>query len=197
MRDQVEERLKFFETGEAPTKNAEAIRKVLDALALEDEDDEEPALPLLEETPKKDRNKRKGTEDMDVDEQEAPKKRKLSKEEKKALKKEKKQKESAELPTEVSFFHVLVLETKSLRCFEAGRGKVIEEGEEREEGKEREEEKEQGVILFLALLRRFFAMLCICLLYILFPFSLSCSWLGFDDASGLGMVNGVTVCVTK
>lgn len=110
LRDQVEERLKFFETGDPPTKNAEAIRKVLDALALEvDEDDDveaednqgEPALPLLETTPKK---KRKSTEDVDVDEKPS-KKRKLSKEEKKALKKEKKEKkeeEAAEVEAEVS-----------------------------------------------------------------------------------------------
>jgi hypothetical protein len=37
LRDQVEERLKFFETGEPPSKNAEAIRRVLEAIALEDE----------------------------------------------------------------------------------------------------------------------------------------------------------------
>ena len=96
LRDQVEERLKFFETGEPPSKNAEAIRKVLEAIALEDEDgegsdeeeeeedgmkvDESPRrkdasglsiLPLIEnsppaESPKKKSKKRKG-DDMDVD----------------------------------------------------------------------------------------------------------------------------------
>ena len=94
LRDQVEERLKFFETGEPPSKNADAIRKVLDAIALEDEeegdsDEEEeedgmkvddpprkdaagfPILPLIEVSPpvesvKKKSKKRKG-DDMDVD----------------------------------------------------------------------------------------------------------------------------------
>ena len=99
LRDQVEERLKFFETGEPPTRNAEAIRKVLETIALEDEDEdergsdeeeEEPGikvddtprkdaagfsiLPLIEnsppaQSPKKKSKKRKG-DDMDVDEEE-------------------------------------------------------------------------------------------------------------------------------
>jgi nucleolar protein 56 len=95
LRDQVEERLKFFETGEPPSKNAEAIRRVLEAIALEDmeeegsdeEEDEEEMnvddsprkdaagfsiLPLIEvsppaePSPKKKGKKRKG-DDMDVD----------------------------------------------------------------------------------------------------------------------------------
>ena len=98
LRDQVEERLRFFETGEPPSKNAEAIRKVLEAIALEDEDEEgsdeeeeEEAgvkiddsprkdsagfsiLPLIENSPppvspKKKSKKRKG-DDMDVDPEE-------------------------------------------------------------------------------------------------------------------------------
>lgn len=97
LRDQVEERLTFFETGKPPSKNAEAIRKVLEAIALEDEDeegsDEEedgmkvddsprkdaagfPILPLIEDSPpaepspkKKKGKKRKGDE-MDVDREE-------------------------------------------------------------------------------------------------------------------------------
>ncbi|THH32415.1 hypothetical protein EUX98_g1773 [Antrodiella citrinella] len=105
LRQQVEERLNFFETGEPPAKNADAIRKVLDQLSLENDgaddddamDEDGPALTTLEATPKKDKKKRKHADDdegMDVDEdedEEAPKKKqKLSKEEKKALKKEKK-----------------------------------------------------------------------------------------------------------
>jgi len=95
LREQVEERLKFFETGEPPSRNAEAIRKVLEAIALEDQDeegsddedeeedgmkvDDSPRkdaagfsiLPLIEdsppvEVPKKKSKKRKG-DDMDVD----------------------------------------------------------------------------------------------------------------------------------
>jgi len=95
LRDQVEERLKFFETGEPPSKNADAIRKALEAIALDDEDeegsdededegdmkiDDSPRkdaagfsiLPLIEvsppvqPSPKKKSKKRKG-DDMDVD----------------------------------------------------------------------------------------------------------------------------------
>jgi nucleolar protein 56 len=104
LRTQVEERLNFFETGAPPTKNVDAIRKVLDSLALDFEDDEDedmvdkpdaqmddagPILPLIEVTPKKDKKKKRSRDDMDMDEAEEPaeKKVKLSKEEKKALKK--------------------------------------------------------------------------------------------------------------
>ncbi|KAH7923334.1 Nop-domain-containing protein [Leucogyrophana mollusca] len=95
LRAQVEERLNFFATGEPPSKNADAIRKVLDSLALDGDEDEEmddatePVLPLLEVTPKKDKKKKRKSDDMDVDEEEdqSTKKVKLSKEEKKALKK--------------------------------------------------------------------------------------------------------------
>ncbi|KAI9447248.1 Nop-domain-containing protein [Russula earlei] len=111
LRQQVEERLAFFETGAPPGKNADAIRKVLDQLALEkpvdeDEDadaemeDAELALPRIEaeaERPSKKDKKRKQKrklDEMDVggkeEEEEPVKKVKLSKEERKALKKEKK-----------------------------------------------------------------------------------------------------------
>ncbi|KAH9080285.1 Nop-domain-containing protein [Lactarius deliciosus] len=77
LRQQVEERLAFFETGAAPGKNADAIRK---------------SFPLIDAEPtKKDKKKRKLEEmEMDGDEGEPVKKVKSSKEEKKALKKEKK-----------------------------------------------------------------------------------------------------------
>lgn len=117
LRQQVEERLTFFETGEAPSKNADAMRKALDAIALEDGDESDdemqvdgtgaPALPLLEPSPKKDKKKKRKSADadMDVDESEAesPKKKaKLSKEEKKALKKEKKKAHKEAEAAEVS-----------------------------------------------------------------------------------------------
>ena len=99
LRDQVEERLRFFETGEPPSRNAEAIRKVLEAIALEDKDeegsdeeeeeggmkvDDSPRkdaagysiLPLIENSPppsspKKKSKKRKGRDmDMDMDQEE-------------------------------------------------------------------------------------------------------------------------------
>jgi nucleolar protein 56 len=124
LRDQVEERLKFFETGEPPSKNSEAMRKVLEAISLEEEEEEEGSdeeeegekirvddsprkdasgfsiLPLIEDSPPveppKKSKKRKG-DDLDVDEEQAPRKKvKLSKEEKKALKKELKRKRKEE-----------------------------------------------------------------------------------------------------
>ncbi|KAF8490845.1 Nop-domain-containing protein [Russula emetica] len=114
LRQQVEERLAFFETGAPPGKNADAIRKVLDQLALEKEDededmqDAEPVLPLIEAEPprKKDKKKKKRKlDEMDVDEDEEDaepvKKVKLSKEEKKALKKEKKRERMKEEDADV------------------------------------------------------------------------------------------------
>jgi len=78
LRAQVEERLAFFETGAPPMKNADAIRRVLDSLALDDDDDDEedetrepdgdvdmedaePVLPLIEASspPKKSKHKDK------------------------------------------------------------------------------------------------------------------------------------------
>ncbi|KAH9168732.1 Nop-domain-containing protein [Lactarius sanguifluus] len=116
LRQQVEERLAFFETGAAPGKNADAIRKVLDQLSLEKKQEDqdmadatEPVLPLIDAEPtKKDKKKKKRKlEEMEVDgddssEGEPVKKVKLSKEEKKALKKEKKRerKEEAKEATE-------------------------------------------------------------------------------------------------
>jgi nucleolar protein 56 len=108
LRAQVEERLNFFETGAPPSKNADAIRKVLESLALDedDEDDEmaetDPILPLIEPTPKKEKKKKRKSDAMDIDGEEdgeeddhSSKKVKLSKEEKKALKKARKEKKEA------------------------------------------------------------------------------------------------------
>ncbi|KAL0961507.1 hypothetical protein HGRIS_006448 [Hohenbuehelia grisea] len=102
LRSQVEERLNFFETGAPPSKNSEAMRKVLADLALDDDEGSDvemadgPALTTLEAEPPKEkkRSKRKSDDAMDVDEEDdhAVKKVKLSKEEKKALKKAKKEK---------------------------------------------------------------------------------------------------------
>jgi hypothetical protein len=36
MRDQVEERLRFYETGEAPRKNVDVMKAVLDSINIED-----------------------------------------------------------------------------------------------------------------------------------------------------------------
>src|ERR1700735_179027 len=105
LRGQVEERLNFFETGAPPSKNADAIRKVLDDLAMEEDEeadeemaDPEPILTTLELTPKKEKKKKRKSESMEVDEDDEGhpvKKVKLSKEEKKALKRAKKEKKEA------------------------------------------------------------------------------------------------------
>ncbi|KAK0187707.1 putative SIK1-involved in pre-rRNA processing [Armillaria mellea] len=97
---QVEERLEFFEKGTPPSKNADAIRKVLDALAEEEDVEMDgPALTTLEPSPKKEKKKKRKSDAMDVDDDEeaSPKKKvKLSKEEKKALKKAEKEKAKKE-----------------------------------------------------------------------------------------------------
>ncbi|KZT35103.1 Nop-domain-containing protein [Sistotremastrum suecicum HHB10207 ss-3] len=109
LRNQVEERLSFFETGAAPSKNADAMRRVLEQLALDDDDEEEEDAEMRDALPgigavtpakeKKERKKKRKSDAMDVDEDEEDeqpvKKVKLSKEEKKALKKEKKEKKKA------------------------------------------------------------------------------------------------------
>lgn len=113
LRNQVEERLAFFETGAAPSKNADAMRKVLEQMQLDDDEgsdadmaDVNVPLTLLEPSPQKKKDKKeKGEkkkkkrkiEAMEVDEpsddEKESKKAKLSKEEKKEKrKKEKKEK---------------------------------------------------------------------------------------------------------
>ncbi|KAF9527508.1 hypothetical protein CPB83DRAFT_855897 [Crepidotus variabilis] len=106
LRGQVEERLNFFETGAPPSKNADALRKVLEDLGLEEDDEEEgmdvdkPAFTSLEAEPRKEKKKKRKSDDMDVDDEDtdshSAKKVKLSKEEKKALKKAEKAKAKAE-----------------------------------------------------------------------------------------------------
>ncbi|KAL0061456.1 Nucleolar protein 56 [Marasmius tenuissimus] len=124
----VEERLNFFETGAPPSKNADAMRQVLEQLGLDDDDededmeDAEPALTMLE---RRERKKKRKSDAMDVDEEEEAKSRqtkkvKLSKEEKKALKKEKKAKAKAE---------AAAAEAEDV---------PMEDGEKRKEGKEKE-----------------------------------------------------------
>ncbi|KAG9100614.1 snoRNP complex protein nop56 [Ceratobasidium sp. 370] len=109
LRAQVEERLNFFETGAPPTKNSEAMRKVLESISLDDaeegSDDEmadaeegASAVPgVVLSPPKKEKKKRKaeaieaGRLVLDEDE-EPPAKVKKSKEERKREKEEKKEK---------------------------------------------------------------------------------------------------------
>lgn len=106
LRAQVEERLNFFETGAAPTKNSEAMRKVLESIGLDEEEegsdddmadaDGAPAVPgVMLSPPKKEKKKRKA-DAIELDDEEPPAKVKKSKEEKKKEKKEKKAKLAAE-----------------------------------------------------------------------------------------------------
>ena len=154
LRAQVEERLNFFETGAPPSKNADAMRKVLDDLAMDIDDDDadedmadaEPILTTLEPTPRKEKKKKRKSEAMDVDDDEGhtAKKVKLSKEEKKALKRAKKEKKEAKAAASIDvslFFVRLILFV--FTHISVGRGYP-----EEEEGEERKEE-EQGVISFL------------------------------------------------
>jgi nucleolar protein 56 len=60
MRDQVEERLSFYETGAAPTRNATAMASVIDALRAADVDDEKV------EKVESGKKKRKASADVDV-----------------------------------------------------------------------------------------------------------------------------------
>ncbi|QRV92392.1 small nuclear ribonucleoprotein [Ceratobasidium sp. AG-Ba] len=104
LRAQVEERLNFFETGAPPTKNSEAMRKVLESIGLDDEDEdddmadaEEPAVPEVAVSPPKKEKKKRKAEAVELDEdEEPPAKVKKSKEERKKEKKEKKAKQAAE-----------------------------------------------------------------------------------------------------
>ncbi|KAG8738389.1 snoRNP complex protein nop56 [Ceratobasidium sp. 414] len=112
LRAQVEERLNFFETGAPPTKNSEAMRKVLESIALDDEEEgsddemadaEEEVPGIVLSPPKKEKKKRKA-EAIEPDEDEEPptkvkkskEERKKEKEEKKERKKEKKAKKAVE-----------------------------------------------------------------------------------------------------
>jgi nucleolar protein 56 len=92
LREQVEERLKFYETGAAPRRNVDVMAEVAKQLKVDDDDDDE--MKDVEKTPKKDKKKkRKADEDSD-EEMEAV----TPKSEKKSAKKAKKEKEAAETP---------------------------------------------------------------------------------------------------
>ena len=158
LRAQVEERLNFFETGAPPSKNADAIRRVLDDLALEDGDedademaDAEPILTTLEPTPRKEKKKKRKSEAMDVDEDDegpSSKKVKLSKEEKKALKRAKKEKKEAKKALADVSVSLFVLFT-SLTHITTARG--CPQKEEREKGKEEEQGIMNPLVFFVLL----------------------------------------------
>jgi nucleolar protein 56 len=106
LRDQVEERLKFYETGAAPRRNLDVMEEVARQLkagrpdiAGDDDDMED-----VKATPKKDKKKKKDKkrkaddddeEEVVVEEPKSSKKDKTPKSEKKSAKKAKKEKEAA------------------------------------------------------------------------------------------------------
>jgi len=99
LRDQVEERLKFYETGAAPRRNVDVMEEVARELRAgkDDSDDED----MEEVTPKskKDKKKRKKDSDDDDDAEEAvetPKSKKKEKKEKKSSSKKRKTEEVAD-----------------------------------------------------------------------------------------------------
>lgn len=92
LREQVEERLKFYETGAAPRKNLdvmEEIRKSLDGGKPDDVDMEGAETPKSKKKSKKDKKKRKHSDDEDSAEE---KEKKSAKKSEKKSKKKKKQK---------------------------------------------------------------------------------------------------------
>ncbi|TIC22117.1 Nop-domain-containing protein [Wallemia mellicola] len=116
LKNQVEERLQFYETGQAPSKNVDVMRKALDAIAadmdLEDEDasDDEKMdedKPKLSEEEKKAAEKaaKKAAKAAKKEKKEEPEEREEKEEKKKDKKDKKKRKsevaeESAETPAE-------------------------------------------------------------------------------------------------
>jgi len=101
LRDQVEERLKFYETGAAPRKNIDVMQDVAKQLRVESGDVEMATTPSKKEKKKKDKKRKStGGDDEDV-EMKTPKKSKKSDDDedmktpKKSDKKAKKEKKSA------------------------------------------------------------------------------------------------------
>eukprot|EP00056_Hartaetosiga_gracilis_P020583 m.20419 g.20419 ORF g.20419 m.20419 type:complete len:511 (+) comp8573_c0_seq3:33-1565(+) len=95
MKAQVEERLSFYDSGDAPRKNIDVMQKVLARVGEMNKGDDD--VEMTEETPKKKKKEGKRSGDMDVDEDEpspkkAPKSPKTPKSDKKKKKKDKKNK---------------------------------------------------------------------------------------------------------
>lgn len=92
LREQVEERLKFYETGAAPRKNLDVMEEIRKSLG-KDDDDEEMEDVKTPKSSKKDKKKRKHDSDEDDKVEETPaKSSKKAKKEKKSEKKSKKDK---------------------------------------------------------------------------------------------------------
>lgn len=122
LRNQVEERLNFFETGTAPTKNSDTMKKVLDALALDHDDDDGESdvemangappvkVAIIATSPKKEKKKdkehkkdkdgkkekKRKVDDMEMDDADAGDAEEAERAAKKAAKKAKKAKALAE-----------------------------------------------------------------------------------------------------
>ena len=103
LREQVEERLKFYETGAAPRRNVDVMEEVAKQLKVDDSDDEMEVVKTPKKDKKKKDKKRKADdameEDSDEKEEKSAKKKKKSKSdpetpksEKKSAKKDKKKK---------------------------------------------------------------------------------------------------------
>ena len=106
LRAQVEERLEFFASGKAPSKNAEAMKRVLDTIDREDADAAEDlmdvdkaqaALPYLTPSDSEEEGKKK-KEKKSKKEKKAE--RKAAKEEEKEKKKEKKKRKADDMDVE-------------------------------------------------------------------------------------------------
>jgi nucleolar protein 56 len=141
LREQVEERLKFYETGAAPRRNVDVMKDVAKQLKVDDDDDE-----MEVETPKKKdkkKKKRKADDDDDDDEEEKKSAKKSKKpkteeepetpkSEKKSAKKAKKSKTEEEPETPKS-------EKKS-----AKKAKKEAESEKKSEKKKKKSRKSKG-----------------------------------------------------
>ncbi|KAF8956914.1 snoRNP complex protein nop56, partial [Haplosporangium bisporale] len=98
MKEQVEERLEFYESGATPSKNADTMKKVLDGLkdaAGEDEPVSAGKKRKAEEVPAKKAKKEK-SEKEDKKEEKKEKKEKKDKEDKKEKKEKKEKKDKKE-----------------------------------------------------------------------------------------------------
>jgi nucleolar protein 56 len=93
LKSQVEERLKFFESGATPEKNAEVMKRVIDSLG--DLADEDETAVEEESTPVK-ATKKRAAEDDATEEDKPAKKTKKDKKEKKDKKDKKEKKEKKE-----------------------------------------------------------------------------------------------------
>ena len=99
LREQVEERLKFYETGSAPRRNIDVMSEVAKSLKVDDDDDVdmEDATPKKDKkSKKKDKKKRKADDDGEADAEEKPSKKAKSSEEAAASDKKKSKKEKKE-----------------------------------------------------------------------------------------------------